>query len=326
MRPVINHAARIGGLTVIFGLAAMTLHGFAGGPAPGDGATADSDGARVAVASEAVTMAMDWGECSACHGDVADALAITQHGKRAFGSMADAGCQACHGASTAHLEDPTDPAHFPSVDTLGPRGIAENCQSCHSGGGHMFWKGGRHADAGVTCTDCHSVHNPVSQHAQLKTVREIDTCFECHKNIRTDSMRASHHPVREGKMSCSSCHDPHGTPNDNNIDTPSVNEKCYECHAEKRGPFIWEHAPVRENCLNCHTPHGSNHAKLQKTSNPYLCQQCHLNTRHPSSVYDGTSLAGPGGAGSSRAFNRGCVNCHSAIHGSNHPSGPYLGR
>lgn len=188
----------------------------------------------------------------------------------------------------------------------------------------MFWEGGRHADAGVTCTDCHSVHSPVSDHNLLKSDTVMETCFGCHMDVRADTMKSSHHPIREGLLSCADCHDSHGTPNDNNIAANSVNELCYQCHAEKRGPFIWEHAPVRENCLNCHTPHGSNHQKLQITSNPYLCQQCHLNTRHPSGIFDASSLPGP--AGTNRAFERGCVNCHSAIHGSNHPSGPYLGR
>ncbi|MDH3284074.1 MAG: DmsE family decaheme c-type cytochrome [Acidobacteriota bacterium] len=317
MRRWFDHAGRAGGLFLVVGLAALTLHGFADGVAP---AARDGDGAL------APSMAADWGECASCHTDQAEALANTQHGKRAFGNLSDAGCQACHGSVERHLDDPTDVASQPRISDLGPRVISDTCQQCHAGGGHMFWKGGRHADAGVTCTDCHSVHNPVSTHRQLKEARQIDVCFSCHKNIRTDSMRASHHPVREGKITCTDCHDPHGTPNDNNIDSASVNEKCYECHAEKRGPFLWEHPPVREDCLNCHTPHGSNHQKLQRTSTPYLCQQCHLNTRHPSSIYDATSLPGPAGAGSSRAFNRACVNCHANIHGSNHPSGPYLGR
>jgi len=189
----------------------------------------------------------------------------------------------------------------------------------------MFWQGGRHSAAGVTCTDCHSIHAYVSDNGQLKTTSIMDTCFGCHKDIRVDTMRASHHPIREGKITCIDCHEPHGTPNDNNIPTASVNEKCYECHAEKRGPFLWEHAPVRESCLTCHTPHGSNHQKLQRTSVPYLCQQCHSNTRHPGTLYDATRLPNTSSA-NNRVFERGCVNCHTNIHGSNHPSGPYLGR
>ena len=263
--------------------------------------------------------------CATCHEAQAEALAGTQHGKRAFGKQSDKGCEACHGPAAAHANDPTVEASQPRVTDLGPREIAARCQSCHAGGGHMFWQGGRHSTAGVTCTDCHSVHSYVSDHGQLKTRMIMDTCFGCHKEIRVDTMRASHHPIREGKITCTDCHDQHGTPNDNNIPTASVNEKCFECHAEKRGPFLWEHPPVRENCLTCHTPHGSNHQKLQRTSVPYLCQQCHSNTRHPGTLYDATTLPGASRA-TNRVFERGCVNCHANIHGSNHPSAPYLGR
>lgn len=263
--------------------------------------------------------------CQTCHEEQATKLKGTQHGKRAFGYLSDRGCEGCHGPAAVHVEDPTIEANQPRITDLAVREIAARCQECHSGAGHMFWKGGRHSTAGVTCTDCHGIHSYASDHAQLKAGSVMDTCFACHKDIRVDTMRASHHPIREGKITCTDCHDPHGTPNDNNIPTASVNEKCYECHAEKRGPFLWEHAPVRENCLTCHTPHGSNHQKLQRTSVPYLCQQCHSNTRHPGTLYDATTLPGASRQ-SSRVFERGCVNCHANIHGSNHPSGPYLGR
>ena len=74
-----------------------------------------------------------------------------------------------------------------------------------------------------------------------------------------------------------------------------VNELCLQCHTEKRGPFLWEHAPVRENCLNCHNPHGSNHDKLLVAKQPYLCQRCHMNTRHPGTFYDGRVAGGDAG-------------------------------
>jgi len=106
------------------------------------------------------------------------------------------------------------------------------------------------------------------------------------------------------------------------------NELCYECHTEKRGPFLWEHAPVREDCTTCHDPHGSNHEKLLVAKNPYICQRCHLNTRHPGSLYDGSnvSVAGDPFGASNRAVEHACKNCHQNVHGSNAPSGPYLGR
>ena len=151
----------------------------------------------------------------------------------------------------------------------------------------------------------------------------MEQCFTCHKDVRAETWKNSHHPIREGKISCADCHNPHGTQTAKMIRAASVNEQCYTCHTEKRGPFLWEHAPVRESCLNCHTPHGSNQLKLQKTSVPYLCQQCHSNTRHPGTLYDGSTLADQARA-SNRIFNRACLDCHSAIHGSNHPSSPYL--
>ncbi|HSF43306.1 MAG TPA: cytochrome c3 family protein, partial [Thermoanaerobaculia bacterium] len=163
--------------------------------------------------------------------------------------------------------------------------------------------------------------------AQLKTAGTTEACLTCHKDVRAEMWKNSHHPIREGEMSCSDCHNPHGAQTAKLIKAASVNEQCYTCHTEKRGPFLWEHAPVRENCLTCHTPHGSNHIKLQKTSVPYLCQQCHSNTRHPGTLYDGfraPTLENPA-TGSNRLFNRACADCHNLIHGSNHPSAPYLG-
>src|SRR3546814_10429912 len=72
----------------------------------------------------------------------------------------------------------------------------------------------------------------------------------------SDLNRRSHMPLPEGQLSCADCHNPHGTINATLLKTDTVNETCYQCHAEKRGPMLFEHAPVRDSCLNCHTPHG----------------------------------------------------------------------
>ena len=127
-------------------------------------------------------------------------------------------------------------------------------------------------------------------------------------------------------MGCESCHDPHDGSTPKMIKADWANELCLQCHQEKRGPFLWEHAPVRENCLNCHNPHGSNHDKLLVAKQPYLCQRCHLNTRHPGSFYDGTVAGNSVGSASNRAVEGACKNCHQSVHGGNAPSGPYLGR
>jgi DmsE family decaheme c-type cytochrome len=157
----------------------------------------------------------------------------------------------------------------------------------------------------------------VSERRQLAKATEIETCGQCHLQRRAQLMRSSHMPLREGKMTCTSCHNPHGTVAEKLLKANSINDNCYTCHAEKRGPFLWEHPPVTESCSNCHEPHGSNHEKLLKVSKPRLCQQCHVETRHPTRSSDPATRF---------VFNRSCTNCHSLVHGSNHPSGRPLNR
>jgi DmsE family decaheme c-type cytochrome len=265
--------------------------------------------------------------CVACHGEVADHLAKTPHGKAAFAQRSKLGCETCHGPGSAHAEDPDNPALQPRLDNLSPAKQAQVCRSCHDGKNQFFWEGSHHQTRGLSCITCHSVHSPKSERAQLKTATEAEQCFTCHKDTRAETWKSSHHPIREGKITCSDCHNPHGSQTAKLLKGASVNDQCYTCHTEKRGPFLWEHAPVRESCLNCHTPHGSNHLKLQKTSVPFLCQQCHANTRHPGTLYDGIrvpTLENPS-QGSNRVFNRACLDCHAAVHGSNHPSSTFLG-
>jgi DmsE family decaheme c-type cytochrome len=116
-------------------------------------------------------------------------------------------------------------------------------------------------------------------------------------------------------MTCTSCHNPHGTVTQTLLKENSINDTCYTCHAEKRGPFLWEHAPSIESCTVCHDAHGSNHERMLKVPKPRQCQQCHVESRHPTSPYGRD-------AGSAKfVMGRSCVNCHVNIHGSNHPSG-----
>jgi DmsE family decaheme c-type cytochrome len=132
-------------------------------------------------------------------------------------------------------------------------------------------------------------------------------------------------PLHEGKMSCSDCHNPHGTTTRPLLKADSVNQLCYGCHQEKRGPFLWEHAPVRQNCLNCHEAHGSNNDTLLTVARPFLCQQCHSQILHPNDLLTRANLP-RGAVPDPRAMNRGCVNCHAQVHGSNHPSGVRMHR
>lgn len=181
-----------------------------------------------------------------------------------------------------------------------------------------MWKGSAHDTRNLTCVTCHSVHNGQSEVAELKARSANEACAVCHRVQASKMRRSAHMPLREGKMNCMSCHDPHGSTNVRLLKVGNwVNETCVSCHAEKRGPFLWDHAPVREACSTCHDPHGSNHDRMLAAKLPMLCQRCHIGTRHPSTIYDGAQLS----ARSNRLIGRGCVNCHSQIHGSNSPAG-----
>lgn len=253
--------------------------------------------------------------CANCHEDIVKTFRGTMHYREGFRQRSDKSCEECHGAASAHVEAGGDKSKILSVASLTSEQKEGMCLKCHETGDKMFWMGSMHDKRGLACQDCHSVHSFKNEKSQLKTVNEAKLCFTCHKQKEALFYRVSHHPVREGKVNCSDCHNPHGSPNAKLIKADSVTEQCYPCHAEKRGPFLWEHAPVREDCTNCHEVHGSNHLKLLNAKQPFLCQRCHSGARHPGTLYDAKALK------SNRLFNRSCTNCHSTIHGSSHPSG-----
>jgi DmsE family decaheme c-type cytochrome len=162
------------------------------------------------------------------------------------------------------------------------------------------------------------VHAGKSELFQLKEKTQRELCATCHRDKVSKLDRSGHMPVREGKLECSSCHNPHGATNVRLLRKgDSISELCASCHADKRGPFLWEHAPVRDGCVTCHDPHGSMNERMLVSKPPILCQRCHVATRHPATIYDTAAIASSG----IRVFARSCVTCHSAIHGSNHPSG-----
>jgi DmsE family decaheme c-type cytochrome len=157
------------------------------------------------------------------------------------------------------------------------------------------------------------VHGSKSDRALLVKANQLEVCGTCHRPQVQKQLRSSHMPVREGKMTCTSCHNPHGSTNVRMLRVGNyINESCSSCHADKRGPFLWEHAPVRESCSTCHTPHGSNQRFLLTQREPFLCLTCHSYGGHVNLPrYNRTS----------NPYGNGCTNCHITTHGSNHPSG-----
>lgn len=290
--------------------------------------------------------------CLTCHSDYTRGYHDSAHGRVANPRAPKAlqGCESCHGPGGAHVEDPAENPvlRFKFVE---PELASEACLTCHRRGEHALWEGSAHEARNMSCSSCHSVHSAQSPHArpglgtigvgamsttggsdavdgglggqaqganaQLTAPTEMELCAQCHRDKVVKLDRSGHMPVREGKMTCSTCHNPHGATNERALrhgTTPT--ESCATCHADKRGPFLWEHAPVTESCATCHDPHGSANERMLVAKLPMLCQRCHIHTRHPSTIYDGSLMAT-----SNRLYGRSCVTCHSNIHGSNHASG-----
>jgi len=262
--------------------------------------------------------------CAVCHKDVVKSFRPTAHGKAMeFGADGrDLTCASCHAGDVAKHMETSDPKLIRNPGREEAGDAAESCLGCHANQKVlMFWRGSSHQMAAVGCPSCHSIHKPNSRGRLMVKQTEPETCFGCHGNLRKALMQRSTHLIRDergmSRVECSTCHNPHGTQTEMLISANQVNEKCYSCHQEKRGPFLYEHAPVRENCVLCHAAHGSNNTGLLKMRIPQLCQSCHIQGRHQ-------SVAGRPNA--IWNINRGCVQCHAQIHGSNHPSGIILMR
>lgn len=265
--------------------------------------------------------------CTVCHGANDKKPILSVHVTR-HGVAGQPGCQACHGSSRAHVQHPAQAGGRPPPDfvfggsnTSSQEVQNRTCLNCHKAGKRLHWRGSAHTTGALTCTSCHAIHQ--AQDRALAKDTQPELCFTCHKAQRAQSHYLSTHPVASGKMVCSDCHNVHGSTGPKLLHKNTLNETCFVCHAEKRGPFLWEHPPASDDCANCHVAHGSNIAPLLKVRAPWLCQSCHSGSLHSSPAISGRWL--PPGAGgtapSAQLLLRACTNCHSAIHGSNHPSG-----
>lgn len=274
----------------------------------------------------------EWAPCAQCHEGIVKHFEGTKHGVKGIkGTPASlgGGCGACHGDVADHLKTGNTDKLVRLADKTTPADQrSSTCLGCHSSGRHLtYWDMSKHKKNDVACSDCHNVHGKdtratVAYYRTTVFPLEQEACNACHLQVRTQFNKISHHPVPEGKMKCSDCHNPHGTLNHAMIKADSITQLCTTCHADKRGPFIWEHPPVEQNCLICHQSHGGVANKLLTERMPNLCEDCHDWGRHPTSFYDAKQgfLPVPGvsnAAPSSRLVARACANCHSNIHGSN---------
>lgn len=241
-------------------------------------------------------------------------------------------CESCHGPGSLAIkglsreqveEDaskgvktPCDYKTLIDLQNLPPPAQSLTCLKCHSANATFNlhnWNAGTHALTDVSCFDCHNVHH--SPDLKVTPIESGKLCFGCHQTAQVEFSLSSHHPLNEGRVFCIDCHDPHGGFSGTLLKEDSVKETCVQCHPEKRGPFLYEHADVMDDCQNCHNPHGSVNQNLLKAREPFLCLQCH----------EGHHINRRGGRGSisvesARAYYSRCTDCHSTIHGTDTPS------
>ena len=279
------------------------------------------------VLSGSGAWAQDAPGCLDCHTAAAEsevhAVFKTAHGSPNGGGAG--ACTTCHGLSEAHdrrgKRAPVDVSFGPLwTSDVDVRNAV--CQGCHDNGEQLLWMGSAHQQDNLACSDCHQSHQ--QQDIAIHSTESQSLCLSCHTQVRAELNLPSHHPITEGKTDCVDCHNPHGGLGDAALHQVSLNDNCFSCHQEKRGPFLWEHPPAAEDCSLCHRPHGSVNESLLTARGPAQCQQCHAAAFHPSVPYGGNDLAG--GSANQNILGKNCLNCHSQVHGSNHPSGARLTR
>ncbi len=224
-------------------------------------------------------------QCDMCHDDIYKDFATADHARlMAQGTNAlDAGCESCHGPCSAHAE---------------------------SGGSVMppyVFTSGRAE------TSSYGASLPVKPARSEETV-----CYQCHADVRAQFQLPNHHPVPEGHMACTDCHNPHKGSifRGGGTQLLSENDMCLRCHPSERGPFVFEHEAMREGCITCHNPHGSINAKLLKVRDANLCLRCHF--QQVQQTQTGTAIFIGGYDHTVRLQEGTCwtAGCHEAVHGS----------
>jgi DmsE family decaheme c-type cytochrome len=263
--------------------------------------------------------------CQICHEDIYNAFQASPHqavetdARRGWAGKA---CESCHGPGSVHsesisAEDIENPAKMPVAEA------DRTCLACHLNQPTQVGRiQGSHARNQVSCVSCHPVHKEDGEGLLArKAVAVNQQCSGCHTPVWAEFQRPHKHRLPEGAMSCVDCHNPHGSFLPRSIQTVSANEPgCFKCHGDKRGPFAFEHAPVRfEGCMACHQPHGSaNPRMLTRQEVGLQCLECHANLPLPATAAQPAALGGiPPGFHDVRSPRfRNCTICHVKIHGS----------
>jgi DmsE family decaheme c-type cytochrome len=282
-------------------------------------AAAQSNGAAAASTSASPAHYVGSDVCTSCHEDLHQKFGLNPHSsllkeKTTVGKVEAHGCESCHGPGSAHVEGGGDKTKIISFADLTPKQASAQCQQCHQAGDHSNFNRSSHLLNGVGCTSCHSVH---AAKARTFLLREDSPklCYGCHTETKAEFSRPYRHRVNEGLIKCNDCHNEHGGFLPKQLRTSaSQDQVCFKCHTEKKGPFVYEHLPVKtEGCSSCHTPHGSTNPRLLRVSQVnLLCLQCHT-----LSMGNVPSQPPVGPAHNQAQKYQACTMCHAFIHGSN---------
>jgi DmsE family decaheme c-type cytochrome len=261
--------------------------------------------------------------CQACHEDISNAFAKNPHhvveadARRGWKGQA---CESCHGpaqkhAESASAEDIRNPAKLTAA------AVDKICLSCHlNQPTHVGRLQSSHAKDQVACTTCHKIHanGPFGLVAR-KTAEVNAQCATCHMSVWSQFQKPFKHRLPEGAMSCVDCHNPHGSFRPGMMQIFAANETgCFRCHGDKRGPFTFEHAPVRfEGCATCHEPHGSTNPRmLVRQEVRLVCLECHSNLPVATKTSGVLGVVPPAFHDLRSPRFRNCTVCHQKIHGS----------
>ena len=269
--------------------------------------------------------------CKTCHSDVWSNFYKNPHYKSiAAGNQPPdrVGCEGCHGPGQAHVEARGGKATIRAFAELAPEQVLDACLRCH---GQTLSRANirrsNHTLNNIVCTNCHSIHQSPTPKFLLAR-KQTDLCYGCHQDVRSQFSMPFKHRVNEGFMSCTDCHNPHGAfpatwrmaSRPRMVDQSLANEEpCLKCHSEKRGPFVFEHEPVRvDGCETCHYPHGSVNSRLLRRPVVFtLCLECHNGVSAGFGRLNNSVLATSPVHNMSDPRYQNCTVCHVRIHGSN---------
>jgi DmsE family decaheme c-type cytochrome len=269
--------------------------------------------------------------CKTCHADIWLNFYKNPH-YRSIASGKEppqsTGCEGCHGPAQGHVEARGGKKTIPRAFSLmGPKQSIDTCLTCHSKDlSRANIRKSEHTAADISCNGCHSIHRPQTPKFLLAK-KQTELCYQCHQTVKAQFAMPFKHRVNEGVIQCTDCHNPHGTFNPTwrmgqrprMVEQALGNEEaCLKCHSDKRGPFTFEHAPVRvEGCEACHSPHGSTNAKLLRRPVVFtLCLECHTGAGTFGPSNNGVPLQSSSHNMLDPRYQR-CTTCHVRIHGSN---------